>query len=117
VEARKAAQDRGATVPAATPTAPARAERVVSLTQRRLAEATTLPADSRPLPSVEAYDELLTRRPPAVDGGRRHPVSPGRRGVTEQAADAGIEQACRLLRLPTIRAGSERSPTQPSGST
>lgn len=26
-----------------------------------------------------------------------------RRGVTEQAAVAGIEQACRLLRLPTIR--------------
>ena len=26
-----------------------------------------------------------------------------RRGVTEQAATAGIEQACRLLRLPTIR--------------
>ncbi len=26
-----------------------------------------------------------------------------RRGVTEQAAAAGIEQACRMLRLPTIR--------------
>ncbi|MEO9220249.1 MAG: IS21-like element helper ATPase IstB [Mycobacteriaceae bacterium] len=26
-----------------------------------------------------------------------------RRGVTEQAATAGIEQACRMLRLPTIR--------------
>jgi DNA replication protein DnaC len=27
-----------------------------------------------------------------------------RRGLTEQAADAAIDQACRLLRLPTIRA-------------
>ena len=26
-----------------------------------------------------------------------------RRGVTEQAAVAAIEQACRMLRLPTIR--------------
>lgn len=26
-----------------------------------------------------------------------------RRGLTEQAADAAVEQACRLLRLPTIR--------------
>ena len=25
------------------------------------------------------------------------------RGVTEQAAEAAIEQACRMLRLPTIR--------------
>ena len=30
-------------------------------------------------------------------------MSPARRGVTEQAAEAGIDQACRLLRLPTIR--------------
>ena len=26
------------------------------------------------------------------------------RGMTEQAADAAIDQACRMLRLPTIRA-------------
>jgi DNA replication protein DnaC len=26
------------------------------------------------------------------------------RGLTEQAADAAVDQACRLLRLPTIRA-------------
>jgi DNA replication protein DnaC len=26
-----------------------------------------------------------------------------RRGLTEQAADAAIDQACRMLRLPTIR--------------
>jgi DNA replication protein DnaC len=30
-------------------------------------------------------------------------MSPARRGVTDQAADAAIDQACRLLRLPTIR--------------
>lgn len=29
---------------------------------------------------------------------------PHRRGLTEQAADAAVEQACRMLRLPTIRA-------------
>lgn len=29
--------------------------------------------------------------------------APARRGITEQAADAAIDQACRLLRLPTIR--------------
>src|SRR5215471_735936 len=26
-----------------------------------------------------------------------------RRGLTEQAADAAVEQGCRMLRLPTIR--------------
>jgi len=40
--------------------------RVVSLTQRRLADPAAviagLPADTRPLPSVGAYDELLPRR-------------------------------------------------------
>ena len=29
--------------------------------------------------------------------------APARRGLTEQAADAAIDQACRMLRLPTIR--------------
>ena len=29
---------------------------------------------------------------------------PHRRGLTEQASDAAVEQACRMLRLPTIRA-------------
>ena len=29
--------------------------------------------------------------------------APTRRGLTEQAADAAIDQACRMLRLPTIR--------------
>jgi hypothetical protein len=54
VEARKAAQQRGATAPPikATP----RQRQVVSLTERRLAD---LPGDDRPLPSVDAYDDLL----------------------------------------------------------
>ena len=58
VEARKAAQagSGGTTRPEAPPAAPP----VTSLTQRRLA---ALPADTRPLPSVAAYDQLL-RRPP-----------------------------------------------------
>ena len=43
-----------------------REQRVVSLTQRRLADPAAviagLPADTRPLPSVAGYDELLERR-------------------------------------------------------
>jgi DNA replication protein DnaC len=30
--------------------------------------------------------------------------TPRRKGLTEQAADAAVEQACRMLRLPTMRA-------------
>jgi transposase len=54
IEARKAAQQRGATAPPveATP----RRQRVVSLTERRLVD---LPGEDRPLPSVDAYDDLL----------------------------------------------------------
>ena len=54
VEARKAAQQRGASAPPveATP----RRQQVVSLTERRL---TDLPGDDRPLPSVATYDDLL----------------------------------------------------------
>ena len=44
--------------------------RVVSLTQRRLADPQAviagLPPDTRPLPSVAGYDELLTRRTPQL---------------------------------------------------
>lgn len=29
---------------------------------------------------------------------------PRRRGLTEHASNAAVEQACRMLRLPTIRA-------------
>jgi hypothetical protein len=42
-------------------------QRVVSLTHRRLMEPAAvvagLPPDTRPLPSVKAYDELLAKRP------------------------------------------------------
>ncbi len=59
VEARKAARQRGAApTPVQTPpieTTPRR-QQVVSLTERRLAD---LPGDDRPLPSVDAYDDLL----------------------------------------------------------
>jgi hypothetical protein len=48
-----------------------RGHRVVSLTQRRLADPAAvsagLPADTRPLSSLAASDELLQRRP-ATDG-------------------------------------------------
>jgi hypothetical protein len=57
VESRKTAQHQGAEPVVAQPV-PASGDRVVSLTERRLAE---LPTDPRPLPSVSQYDELLTR--------------------------------------------------------
>ncbi|MCP2351891.1 hypothetical protein HD595_008013 [Nonomuraea roseoviolacea subsp. carminata] len=71
LEARKIAQADDSPEPA-----PPRPERlawldepaVVSLTTRRLAQ---LPPDTRPLPSVAVYDQLLRRRP----GGR--PASEG----------------------------------------
>jgi hypothetical protein len=66
VEVRRITQDRP--IPHAPPDrSTAATTRVVSLTQRRLGdpEATiaALPPDRRPLPTVSAYDELLTRRP------------------------------------------------------
>ena len=80
VEARKAAQLRGAspttaapaTDPAAAvlPVAPPARERVASLTERRLTDARAsageLPADGRALPDIARYDELLAR--PSADG-------------------------------------------------
>ncbi|MCD2191005.1 IS21 family transposase [Actinomycetospora soli] len=66
VEARRHQQDH-------TPIAVAASSvdsslRVVSLTERRLADpgatVASLPADTRPLPTVAAYDELLARRSP-----------------------------------------------------
>jgi hypothetical protein len=69
VEARKVAQTRGGQAgPVRTPQedAPARAAQVTSLTLRRLAE---LPPDTRPLPTVDAYDQLL-RHPRASKEGQ-----------------------------------------------
>jgi hypothetical protein len=54
VEARKVAETRGGSQPAAAPDA-----QVTSLTLRRIA---ALPADTRPLPTVDAYDQLLRQR-------------------------------------------------------
>jgi hypothetical protein len=61
VEARKAAQADSAG--AARPDMPPAVPPVTSLTQRRLA---ALPPDTRPLPSVAAYDQLLRRPPRAL---------------------------------------------------
>lgn len=60
LEARKAAEADEV----AAPVVPAEPERtnVTSLTERRLAQ---LPPDTRPLPSVAAYDQLLRARQPA----------------------------------------------------
>jgi hypothetical protein len=73
VEARKIAQARTAETPATPPSpttraqaAPGRAAPVTSLTLRRLAE---LPPDTRPLPTVGAYDQLL-RHPRTRTQGR-----------------------------------------------
>ena len=78
VEARKSADARTPTgSPAATagPPPPAAPTRVASLTQRRLTDPAAvlagLPTDTRPLPSVAHYDELLRRRRPAP-----HPTQP-----------------------------------------
>ena len=54
VQARKVAQRRG--VHPAPIEAASRRQQMVSLTERRLVD---LPADDRPLPSVEVYDDLL----------------------------------------------------------
>ena len=59
VEARRAADARAAgPVPDSGGGEPAEEPQVTSLTLRRLA---ALPADTRPLPTVSAYDQLLTR--------------------------------------------------------
>jgi hypothetical protein len=54
VEARKSAQRRDIQPPPAP--AVSRSRQVMSLTERRLVD---LPSDDRPLPSVDAYDDLL----------------------------------------------------------
>jgi hypothetical protein len=85
LEARKAAETRRAT---AGPDYAHHGGRVVILAEHRLAG---VPADTRPLPSVEHYNSLLGR-----ETLRRHTV-------TEQVATAAIEQGCRILRMPTVR--------------
>lgn len=70
VEARRIAEKRGTAGgqgAAGSMTPERKPERVVSLTERRLAdpEATiaSLPSDRRPPPAISGYDELLSRRP------------------------------------------------------
>lgn len=58
LEARKFAENDDRP-PASSPGPRALPTNVISLTERRL---TQLPADSRPLPTVTAYDQLLRRR-------------------------------------------------------
>jgi hypothetical protein len=57
-EARKAHPDTASVEPAAD--AGTENQHVISLTQRRLTAGRELPADTRKLPSVAAYDQLLT---------------------------------------------------------
>ncbi|WP_318843128.1 IS21-like element helper ATPase IstB [Myceligenerans pegani] len=45
---------------------------------------------------------MSTQAPPGA-GPQNEKKAPRRRGMTDQAADAAIDQACRMLRLPTIR--------------
>jgi hypothetical protein len=66
VEARRAAGARaGAPAPDSDAGEPPAGPQVTSLTLRRLA---ALPADSRPLPTVSAYDQLLTRPRTSQEG-------------------------------------------------
>ncbi|GAA3222441.1 hypothetical protein GCM10020216_034680 [Nonomuraea helvata] len=100
LEARKAAEEDQQPPPPA-PADDAGAT-VTFLTERRLAQ---LPRDTRPLPSVAVYDQLLKRAQPTGERpARRTTMPPPHRGMTEQAAQASIDQACRMLRLPSIRA-------------
>jgi hypothetical protein len=66
VEARRIAEARPHQPTTATGAVTEAAPRVISLTERRLSDPAAviagLPADSRPLPTVSHYDELLTRR-------------------------------------------------------
>ena len=64
LEARKAADEGAGQPPDAAPAFP---PQVASLTARRLEK---LPADTRPLPSVAAYDQLLRHRRTAQEGPR-----------------------------------------------
>lgn len=80
VEARRIADVQPE--PAVVEQAPApAAERVVSLTERRLADPdatiAALPPDRRPLPSISAYDDLLSRRRPAAPPGPAQQSSGG----------------------------------------
>lgn len=70
LEARKAADTDGGqpAEPGPGPAAPQPA--VTSLTQRRLAQ---LPPDTRPLPSVAAYDQLLRHPRRATQEGNARP--------------------------------------------
>jgi Mu transposase-like protein len=71
IEARRAHEKRNAEgTLAPVPQPPLRAERVVSLTERRLINARDdLPADIRSLPTVDRYDELLTRPTSGTETG------------------------------------------------
>lgn len=68
VEARRTAEIRSAAtvVSGSVEVAEVPVRRVISLTERRsgdpVAVIAGLPADTRPLPTVAVYDELLTRR-------------------------------------------------------
>lgn len=77
LEARRAASQPEAKTPGASPDrhrvvhGEVREQRVVSLTQRRLTDPAAviagLPPETRPMPSVAAYDELLPRRRTTTD--------------------------------------------------
>jgi transposase len=87
VEARRIAEARLPVEPAVDELAAAAAlgagleGRVLSLTERRLAEPGAviagLPPDPRPLPTVDAYDELLVRRTSAANGSATSSSSKG----------------------------------------
>ena len=80
LEARRHAGTGGAESDRHLPAHVMRAEhRVVSLTQRRLTDPAAviagLPADTRPVPSVSAYDDLLSRSQTQPDSPSTDPTS------------------------------------------
>ena len=60
VEARKAAQVDAGNAAETGGSSVVPNQQVISLTERRLVSGATLPADARDLPTVDAYDQLLT---------------------------------------------------------
>jgi hypothetical protein len=54
---------------------------------------------------MAAYDQVLASQP-----GGRVIIRAARDELTDTAADAAVDQACRIVRLPTIRTGPARSP-------
>ena len=96
VEARRAADARAAAPAPQAGEQPPAVPQVTSLTLRRLA---ALPAGH----PAAAHRQRLRPAAHAAPHRQGRPVMTRARAITEEAADAAVDTACRVLRLPTIR--------------